>query len=73
MRHAHGDALGLRRVGWVRVTVDRDTVSAAVVGLGHRTVRERPISLRTAAALAREGVRLVVHRHEPALATEAAG
>ncbi|HVX20983.1 MAG TPA: hypothetical protein VHB02_06530 [Acidimicrobiales bacterium] len=46
----------LRRVQWVRVVVDDGSVRAEAVGMGHRLPATCPISLDTAAALARQGV-----------------
>ena len=53
---------GLRRVDWVRVTVEPTQVSATVVGVGHRRVVEQPLTLRTAAELADAGVPIVMRR-----------
>jgi hypothetical protein len=42
---------GLRRVDWVRLVVDHDSVSAEAVGVGYRLPASRPIPLPVAAAL----------------------
>jgi hypothetical protein len=42
---------GLRRVDWVRLVVDRDSVRAEAVGVGYRLPTSRPIPLPVAAAL----------------------
>ena len=40
---------GLRRVDWVRIVVDDDTVRAEAVGVGYRLPTSRPIPLPLAA------------------------
>jgi hypothetical protein len=42
---------GLRRVDWVRLVVDHDSVRAEAVGVGYRLPTSRPIPLPVAAAL----------------------
>jgi hypothetical protein len=42
---------GLRRVDWVRLIVDDDSVRAEAVGVGYRLPASRPIPLPVAAAL----------------------
>ena len=42
---------GLRRVDWVRLVVDDDSVRAEAVGVGYRLPTSRPIPLPVAAAL----------------------
>jgi hypothetical protein len=42
---------GLRRVDWVRIVVDHDSVRAEAVGVGYRLPTSRPIPLPVAAAL----------------------
>jgi hypothetical protein len=46
---------GLRRVDWIRLVVDDDTVRAEAVGVGYRLPAARPIPLAVAAALMAEG------------------
>lgn len=50
------------RIGWVRVTVDDDWTRAEVSGVGHRLPQTLPVPLAVAAALAADGVRLLVRR-----------
>ena len=51
---------GLRRVTWVRITLDDEGTRCLVHGIGHRLPVTRPISLDTALALAAAGVPTVV-------------
>jgi hypothetical protein len=44
-------ATGLRRVDWVRLVVDDDSVRAEAVGVGYRLPTTRPIPLSVAVAL----------------------
>jgi hypothetical protein len=46
----------LRRVQWVRVVVDGQSVRAEAVGMGHRLPTTCRISMETAAALVRQGL-----------------
>ena len=48
-------ATGLRRVDWVRLVVDGDSVRAEAVGMGYRLPTSRPIPLAKAAALMAAG------------------
>ena len=50
---------GLRRVDWVRLVVDHDSVRAEAVGVGYRLPVSRPIPLPVAAALIAGGTPLV--------------
>jgi hypothetical protein len=51
---------GMRRVSWVRITVDERGARCEVHGVGHRLPNTRPVSLDTALALAASGVPTVV-------------
>ncbi len=51
---------GMRRVSWVRITLDDDGARCQVLGVGHRLPNARPVSLDTALALAAAGVPTVV-------------
>ena len=53
---------GLRRVDWVRIVVDHDSVRAEAVGVGYRLPTSCPIPLPVAAALIGEGTRRL-HAH----------
>jgi hypothetical protein len=55
---------GLRRVTWVRVTIEEHSIRAEAIGIGYRLPRVVPISLRNAAQLIAEGTPLVVRRPE---------
>jgi len=46
----------LRRVQWVRVVVDGQSVRAEAVGMGHRLPTTCRISMETAAALVHQGL-----------------
>lgn len=50
----------LRRVEWVRVTVDGRSVRAEAIGIGYRLPTSCHISMAMAADLARQGVPLSV-------------
>ncbi len=54
--------LGMRRVAWVRITVERSQVRAEVVGVGHRIPVTRSVPLHVAADLAAAGTPTVVRR-----------
>ena len=54
----------MRRVSWVRITVDGQGAHCHVLGVGHRLPSERRISLDTALALAASGVPTVVRTAE---------
>jgi len=54
----------MRRVEWVRVVVDAESVHAEAVGIGHRLPTTCRISMDTAAALARQGVPVTVCNDE---------
>lgn len=51
---------GMRRVSWVRITLDDHGAHCQVVGVGHRLPNARPTSLETALALAATGVPTIV-------------
>jgi hypothetical protein len=51
---------GMRRVSWVRITLDAHGAHCQVLGVGHRLPNARRISLETAVALAAAGVPTVV-------------
>jgi len=57
-------ALGMRRVSWVQILVDEggEYSRAEAHGIGHRLPRTVPIPLSAAAALAAQGVPLLVRR-----------
>lgn len=59
---------GLRRLGWVRVTLVADGARCEAIGTGHRRPVVRLIPLSTAAGLIASGVPAVVHRSDEALA-----
>ena len=63
---------GMRRVSWVRITLDEHGVHCDLLGVGHRLPRVRRVSLDTALALAAQGVPTVVRspdgHHQPLLA-----
>jgi hypothetical protein len=50
----------MRRVSWVKITVDGAGAHCQVVGVGHRLPSVRRISLDTALALSASGVPTVV-------------
>ena len=50
----------MRRVSWVRITVDGDGAHCEVLGVGHRLPTVRRVSLGTALGLAASGVPTVV-------------
>jgi hypothetical protein len=52
----------MRRVDWVRIAVEGDSVSAEAVGVSNRLPVARPISLATAVSLTEAGVPAVVRR-----------
>lgn len=52
--------LGLQRVNWVRIEVDRDGTRCVVAGLAHRRPVLRQVPLRTVTALLAAGVPGVV-------------
>ncbi len=62
-------ATGLRRVDWVRLVVEHDTMRAEAVGTGYRLPTSRPIPLAVAAALIGGGTPSVTRRldHDPAV------
>ena len=51
---------GMRRVSWVRITVDGRGAHCEVHGVGHRLPSVRRVSLDTALGLAASGVPTVV-------------
>ncbi len=51
---------GLRRVSWVRITLDDHGAHCRIHGIGHRLPVTRQVSLDTALALAASGVPTVV-------------
>ena len=51
---------GMRRVSWVRITVDERGAHCELHGVGHRLPNARRVSLDTALALAASGVPTVV-------------
>ena len=55
-RHISLPHLGLERVRWVRIVVDRAGTRYEVVGVGHRRPVVRSVPARTAAALLDAGV-----------------
>ena len=55
-------AVGLRRVAWVRLTTGAGVPVAEAFGISHRLPRIHRVSLAAAADLARRGVPLVVRR-----------
>lgn len=55
--------LGMRRVAWVRITIESNTVRAEVVGVGHRLPVTRLVPLPVAAALVAGGIPSVVRHH----------
>jgi hypothetical protein len=63
----------MRRISWVRITVDEQGAHCDLVGVGHRLPMVRPVSLDTALALAAQGVPTVVRSpagtDQPLLAT----
>lgn len=59
-RSAVASVLGMRHITAVVVTAGPDALRCSVVGVGSRVPVVRPVPLRTAAALARAGVRTVV-------------
>jgi hypothetical protein len=50
----------MRRVSWVRITVDGEGAHCEVMGVGHRLPSVRRVSLDTALSLAASGVPTVV-------------
>jgi hypothetical protein len=60
----------MRRVTWVRITVDGAGARCEVLGVGHRLPTVRRVSLDTALALAASGVPTVV-RSAPAASQQA--
>ena len=50
----------MRRVSWVRITLDDQGVHCHLLGVGHRLPSVRQVSLDTALALAGYGVPTVV-------------
>ena len=56
-------SLGMRRVAWVRITIEPAAVRAEVVGVGHRLPVTRPVPLVVAAALVADGIPSVVRHH----------
>jgi hypothetical protein len=50
----------MRRVSWVRITVDGERAHCEVLGVGHRLPSVHRVSLDTALALAASGVPTVV-------------
>jgi hypothetical protein len=63
----------MRRISWVRITLDDRGAHCDLLGVGHRLPRARQISLDTALALAARGVPTVVRSpdgsHQPLLTT----
>ncbi len=59
-----GVETGMRRVSWVRITLDGDRAHCQLHGVGHRLPVTRPVSLDTALALAASGVPTVVRSVE---------
>ena len=59
---------GLRRVGWVRVTVLDQGASCEVVGTGHRRPAAHRSTLSAAASLIASGVPSVILRRHQGLA-----
>ena len=57
---------GMRRVSWVRITVDDRGAHCELHGVGHRLPNARRVSLDTALALAASGVPTVVRTLEGA-------
>lgn len=57
-----GVEVGMRRVQWVRITMNEDGPACELVGVGHRLPVVRRVPLRTAAALTATGVPVVVRR-----------
>jgi hypothetical protein len=55
-------AIGLRRVDWIRLVCERDVVKAEAFGVGFRLPVTRPITLGTAAQLIASGIPYV-RRH----------
>ena len=55
-------ALGFRRVAWVRLVVDGDSVRCDVAGVVHRRPVVRSVPLHSALALSLAGVPTVVRR-----------
>ncbi len=56
---------GLRRVGWVRVTVLAHGASCELVGTGHRRPAAHRITLSAAASLIASGVpSVILRRHQ---------
>lgn len=51
---------GMRRISWVRITVDGHGARCEVHGVGHRLPAAHRVSLDTALALAASGVPTVV-------------
>jgi hypothetical protein len=64
---------GMRRISWVRITLDEQGIHCDLLGVGHRRPMVRQISLDTALTLASRGVPTVVRSPEgttqPLLAT----
>lgn len=54
----------MRRVAWVRITIETTAVRAEVVGVGHRLPVTRRVPLAVAAALVADGIPSVA-RHNP--------
>lgn len=64
----HGPSVvGMRRVDWVRITIERDGARFDVVGVGHRQPVTRRVPLHIAATLIASGTPSVFRRpHTPA-------
>ena len=63
----------MRRVSWVRITVDGHAAHCEVLGVGHRLPSAHRVSLDTALALAASGVPTVVRTPDGAEQALAAG
>lgn len=57
--------VGMRRVDWVRITIEPEWTRSDVVGVGHRQPVTRRVPLQIAAALIANGTP-AVFRHPPA-------
>jgi hypothetical protein len=57
---------GMRRVSWVRITLDDQGAHCEVLGVGHRLPSARRVSLDTALALAASGVPTLVRSRDAA-------
>jgi hypothetical protein len=66
-RQRAADRIGLRRVDWVRISVDgsRGPVRAEAMGVGHRLPLARPVTMALAAELIASGTPSVVRRLGP--------